>query len=179
MIAEWAPARKRVKATRPAIYYRNRHLRRRDTDMDDIRDSFSRLKKDIKHRFTGSKRKVDKKGATGPGENVSGSHPRPESHIVTSGDREQEGNESDADDGSVGPSGFAADENKADWKSTASASAKLLLRGVCDSADAFGPLKSVAGGLCFILDNCEVRFLAYAFRDTHQCFSVQKRTGKR
>ena len=42
------------------------------------------------------------------------------------------------------------------WKSTTSASAKLLLRGVSESADAFMPLKSVAGGLCFILDNCEV-----------------------
>ena len=50
----------------------------------------------------------------------------------------------------------AADENKLNWKSTASATAKLLLRGVRDTADAFGPLKSVAGGLCFILDNCEV-----------------------
>ena len=39
---------------------------------------------------------------------------------------------------------------------TASAAAKLLLRGVRDTADAFGPLKSVAGGLCFILENCEV-----------------------
>jgi hypothetical protein len=37
-----------------------------------------------------------------------------------------------------------------------SAAAKLLLRGVNESADAFGPLKSVAGGLCFILENCEV-----------------------
>ena len=27
-----------------------------------------------------------------------------------------------------------------------------------DTADAFGPLKSVAGGLCFILENCEVLF---------------------
>ena len=49
-----------------------------------------------------------------------------------------------------------ADEKKSDWKSTASATARLFLRGVRDSADAFGPLKSVAGGLCFILDNCEV-----------------------
>ena len=48
------------------------------------------------------------------------------------------------------------DEKKSDWKSTVSATAKLLLRGVRDSADAFGPLKSVAGGLCFILENCEV-----------------------
>ena len=39
---------------------------------------------------------------------------------------------------------------------SASASAKLFLRGVRESADAFGPLKSVAGGLCFILENCEV-----------------------
>ena len=50
----------------------------------------------------------------------------------------------------------AADEKKSNWKSTASATAKLLLRGVRDTADAFGPLKSVAGGLCFILENCEV-----------------------
>jgi len=50
-----------------------------------------------------------------------------------------------------------ADENKSNWKSTASATAKLLLRGVRESADAFPPLKSVAGGLCFILENCEVR----------------------
>ena len=35
--------------------------------------------------------------------------------------------------------------------------AKLLLHGVRDSADAFGPLKSIAGGLCFILENYEVR----------------------
>ena len=46
---------------------------------------------------------------------------------------------------------------KSDWKSTAFATAKLLLRGVRDSADTFGPLKSVVGGLCFILENCEVR----------------------
>ena len=50
----------------------------------------------------------------------------------------------------------ATNEKKSSWKSTAFATAKLLLRGVRDSADAFGPLKSVAGGLCFILENCEV-----------------------
>ena len=50
----------------------------------------------------------------------------------------------------------AAMNKKLSWKSTTSATAKLLLRGVRDSADAFGPLKSVAGGLCFVLDNCEV-----------------------
>ena len=51
-------------------------------------------------------------------------------------------------------------EKKSDWKSTASATAKLLLRGVSDSADAFGPLKSVAGGLYFILENRAVRHSA-------------------
>jgi hypothetical protein len=55
----------------------------------------------------------------------------------------------------------AADGKKPSGKSTASATAKLLLRGVRDSADAFGPLKSVAGGLCFILENCEVRSSSY------------------
>ena len=51
-----------------------------------------------------------------------------------------------------------ADGDKFDrWKSTASSTAKLLLRGVRESADAFPLLKSVAGGLCYILENCEVR----------------------
>ena len=52
--------------------------------------------------------------------------------------------------------GATTSEKKSSWKSAAFASAKLLLRGVRDSGDAFGPLKSVAGGLCFILENCEV-----------------------
>ena len=79
---------------------------------------------------------------------------------------------SDTADTSAVPSHFseentdpnaAADEDKSDWKSTAFATAKLLLYGVRDSADAFGPLKAVAGGLCFILENCEVQFSpAYA-----------------
>ena len=43
------------------------------------------------------------------------------------------------------------------WKSVASATAKLFLRGAKESADTFPPLKSVVGGLCFILDNCEVQ----------------------
>ena len=56
----------------------------------------------------------------------------------------------------------AANKEKPSLKHTALATAKLLLRGVRDSADAFGPLKSVAGGLCFILENCEVSsFTAY------------------
>ena len=44
---------------------------------------------------------------------------------------------------------------------TVSDTAKLLLRTVRDSADAFPPLKSVAGGLCFILDNYEVWFTSH------------------
>jgi len=49
-----------------------------------------------------------------------------------------------------------ADENKPGWESNGFTTAELL-RGVRDSADAFGPLKSFAGGLCFILENYEVR----------------------
>jgi len=52
----------------------------------------------------------------------------------------------------------ATSENKPDWKLTASSAAKLLLRTVERASDAFPPLKSVAGGLCAILENCEVRF---------------------
>ena len=125
--------------------------------MDDIQESFSRMKKGIKHRLTGRKRKAEKTETDGRGETAdqSGSLPRPEPHVVTGSGRGREGNGSNAEE-SVQPSA-AADENRSDWKSTVSASAKLLLRGVRDSADAFPPLKSVAGGLCFILENCEVR----------------------
>ena len=38
-----------------------------------------------------------------------------------------------------------------------SSAAKLFLRTVERASDAFPPLKSVAAGLCAILDNCEVR----------------------
>ena len=51
--------------------------------------------------------------------------------------------------------GATVDEEESNCRSTASATAELL-RGVRDSAGAFGPLKSVARSLCFILDNCEV-----------------------
>jgi len=51
----------------------------------------------------------------------------------------------------------ATDENRFElWRSAASATVKLLLRAVKESADAFPPLKSAVGGLCFILDNYEV-----------------------
>ncbi|KAF9645378.1 WD40 repeat-like protein [Thelephora ganbajun] len=50
---------------------------------------------------------------------------------------------------------ITAEEKKSNWKSTAYYTARLLLLGVSESASAFGPLKSVAGGLCFILENCE------------------------
>ena len=42
------------------------------------------------------------------------------------------------------------------WRDMEAALAELSLQGVRDSADDFGPLKSVAGGLCFILENYEV-----------------------
>ena len=136
------------------ICYRNHHLRRHDIKMEDIRGSLSKMKKRIKHRLTGKKPEVDKArdGGGGVGDESSGSLPP---QAVTSDHSEREGNEPSADDKSVGPS-TAADESESDWKATTSASAKLLLRGVSNSSDAFGPLKSVAGGLCFILENCEV-----------------------
>ena len=125
--------------------------------MDCIREPFSCLTKGIKRRLRGRKRKADKPGTGESGERIgpSGPLPQPEPPVVTGGDREREGNEPNAGEENIGPSA-AADENKSDWKTTASASAKLLLRGVRDSADAFPPLKSIAGGLCFILENCEV-----------------------
>ena len=146
------------------VLFRNhhlRHLRLPDTNMDNLRESFSGMKKGIKRRLKGSKRKADKTGTDGRGETVadpSGSLPRPgPPAVVTGGDREQKGNEPDPNAGHERAEPSAPpDEKKSDWKSTASASAKLLLRGVRDSADAFGPLKALAGGLCFILENCDV-----------------------
>ena len=130
--------------------------------MDDLRNSFSRFKKGVKHRLGRSKRKGDKPGAGGREESVgsSASFPQPESRISTGGGREQEGTGPNTENEDVGASS-AADENRPGWKSTASSSAKLVLRAVRDSSDAFGPLKSVAGGLCFILENCEVRYPPY------------------
>jgi len=148
--------------------------------MDDLRNSFSSLKKGIKRRLKGKKGKVDNPGAGGSGEMTgpSGPPPRPGPAVVTGGGREQEGIKPNADDKRVGPS-VALDENKSDWKSTASASAKLLLRGVRDSADAFGPLKAAAGGLCFILENCEVWFLSSnATHGAHWYRSVRRQTNK-
>ena len=55
------------------------------------------------------------------------------------------------------PVGAAASKDKSEWKNTASSAAKLFLRTVERTSDAFPPLKSVAGGLCAILDSCEVR----------------------
>jgi len=125
--------------------------------MDDIRGTLSKLKGNIKHRLTGRERRAGKTGASGRGETADppGSLLQPDPPIATGSDREREGSEPNAEDESV-ESTAAPGENKSGWKSNASASAKLLLRGVRDSADAFPPLKSVAGGLCFLLENCEV-----------------------
>ena len=45
---------------------------------------------------------------------------------------------------------------KTDWIHTAASAAKMLLRTVERASEGFPPLKSVATGLCSILDNCEV-----------------------
>ena len=141
----------------PAVSYRDHHQHRFDINMDNLRDSFSRLKKDTKYRFGRSKRRGDERGPSGHEESIgsSSSFPQPESRVSTGGGREQEGAGPDTKNESTGASA-AATENRPDWKSTASSSAKLVLRAVRDSADTFGPLKSVAGGLCFVLENCEV-----------------------
>ena len=59
-------------------------------------------------------------------------------------------------------------ENKSNLKSLVFSGAQLILYGVKESADAFGPLKSVAGGLCFLLDSCQVLpSFASAVHNTH------------
>ena len=124
--------------------------------MDDMRGSLSKIKKDVKHWFGRSKRKGDKPGPGGREESFgsSSSFPQPESRVSTGGGREQGGDGPDIENENAGASAV----NRPGWGSTASSSAKLALHAVSESADAFGPLKSVAGGLCFFLDNYEVRY---------------------
>ena len=126
--------------------------------MDHLRGGFFRFKKDIEHRFGRNERKADEAGLGDRDESVgsSTSFPQPEPHVSTGGGREQGGGPN-IENENVGASS-AVDENRPDWKSTTSSLAELVLRAVRDSADAFGLLKSVAGGLCFILENCEVRY---------------------
>ena len=85
----------RIKATRPPICYRNHHLLPPDIDildMDDILQSFSKLKKGFKHRFRGKKSGADTAGANAAGETTrsSPSLTQPDSRATASG-RDQEG----------------------------------------------------------------------------------------
>jgi hypothetical protein len=59
----------------------------------DMRESFSRLKKKLKHPLTRSKRKPDKTGAGADGEKVDagGSLPQLEPPVAAGGGRDQEG----------------------------------------------------------------------------------------
>lgn len=244
--------------TTPSLTHLRHNLRLSCINMNDIRDSFSKLKKRLKYPLKGGTRKPEKTGSNAIGEGFSqtSSLPYSESDVVVGGNDDREGKGADAGEdqplrrdepeftpigeidnhqewgekegcgkevsqgqhshpdvepvaGSeelerVSPSATSifhsgkwtdsmciwlfwllpltnppnnvvtasvpdhvskaessmtsahADENKTSWKFAASAAAKLLLRGVSSTADAFGPLKSVAGGLCFILENCEV-----------------------
>ena len=142
--------------------------------MDDIQGSLSKFKKDIKRRFEKIKGKGGKPGGGGRVGTVgsSSSLPQPESRDLMGGDGKQGGDGPDTDDENVGASGV----NRPGWGSTASSSAKLVLHGVSELSDACGPLKSVTGGLCFILDNYEVWYLpSWSISKTH--VSVEN-TGK-
>ena len=142
--------------------------------MDDLRDGISKFKKDIEHRLGRSKRKADEAGLGGREESVGSStaFPQPGSRISTSGGREQARSGPSVENEHVGASA-AVDENRPDWGSTGSSSA-LVLRAVRDSADAFGPLKSIVGGLCFILENCEVRSFSRRLSVTLTCLQRTK-----
>jgi hypothetical protein len=164
----------------------------------ESRNPFSRLKKRVKNRLTGKKADSDKPGDDDGGTRREPTDPLPqqEQHMVADSSRRGEGDRYDAGGNQVrladrplrpdepvlspadesGEPRATADGSKSNWKSTASATAKLLLRGVRDTADAFGPLKSVAGGLCFILENCEVRLSSSTIHGAYICPREQRRT---
>ena len=78
------------------------HLHRLNIDMG-FRDSFSKLKKKVKHRLTGRKPKPNETGADVGGERVdsTGSRPESEPHVVAGGSHDQGGKEPDAEGGQV------------------------------------------------------------------------------
>jgi len=61
--------------------------------MDDIRETFSRLKGKLKHPLRGSKRRPDRTGTDARGERAgsSASLPQPEPHVVAGGAHDQGG----------------------------------------------------------------------------------------
>ena len=67
-----------------------------------------------------------------------------------------------------------ASGNKLGWRLTASATAKSFLRTVKESSNAYPPLKSVAEGLYFILNNCGVRHPSHT--SNLQCSWLLQRT---
>ena len=71
----------------------------------------------------------------------------------------------------------AIDENESNLLSLAFSGARFILNGVKESADAVGPLKSVAGSLCFILDNrqvCDSLHLRSKCSQAHQQMKANK-----
>jgi len=76
--------------------------------------------------------------------------------------------------------GAATSKDESEWKHTVSSAAKLTLRTVKEASDAFPPLRSIAGGLCAILDNCEVRSaIVRSICDAYGIPSERRSTNKR
>jgi len=76
--------------------------------------------------------------------------------------------------------GAATSKDNLERKHTVSSAAKLTLRAVREASDAFPPLKYVAGGLCAILDNCEVRSaIVRSIRDAYGIPSEPRSTNRR
>jgi len=67
----------------------------------------------------------------------------------------------------------AAYENKSNWKSTAYASAKVVIDVVKESSDVFTPLKSVAGGLSAVLKHYDVRIPILPYHPRHSQLDQQ------
>ena len=133
---------------------------------------FSGLKKKAKARLLPTANKPVTSGANEPRESGSGSigsaesPPRPEPQTQVEAGSGEANPPHGKSEGIfdrlvhlIAPNGPVINAGK----STASATAKLLLCTVRDSADAFPPLKSVAGGLCSILENLEVWLIFHKY----------------
>ena len=83
--------------------------------------------------------------------------------------RTRQGKPSEPSEHTIKPS--ATDETESNWRSTAYSTTKLAINLVKESADAFPPLKSVAGGISAILDHCDVRFTTHIYHSAHGAHS--------
>ena len=111
---------------------------------------------------------------------LSGFRKKAKQKLSKIGSKKDEQPAGDGSSGGFDRSSSSLQPDKPDWGRTTSSAAKLFLHMVERASDAFPPLKSVAGGLCAILENCEVHpAIVRLVRNTHSFPSERRSTNRR